>query len=240
MSSAAPISRASRPDFWAATFATVSGVLGVFALLAIPGGSPITSAFAGVAAAVLGHLARRQIRRGRRDIRNFTIATAGLVLGSISAALAGLQSNPEPRARIMSCRRIATSLETAIHNYHTEFGRLPGTSEIVITDGPEGAELLRFLCGENTGPENPGRIRFLSVREATKQKNGLVFDAEGRPIALLDSWGRPFTVFLDADDDEQLHIRIGSQPHHLSGLRAAVMSPGPDGKPGTKDDVRTW
>lgn len=138
----------------------------------------------------------------------------------------------------------ATSLATAAEQYFTEYDCLPDAPDRVTTITPDGIRLLNILCGLVTSDDpsvNPRAIRFLSLREWRRRRGGVVYDSEEKFIvSLRDEWGNPFTVFLDTDSDEVLHLELGSKEITLEGRRAAAVSPGMDGKLGTADDVKTW
>jgi type II secretory pathway pseudopilin PulG len=139
---------------------------------------------------------------------------------------------------------MATAVESAIHNFFTDYGKLPAAGAKVTTDTPDGIRLLQVLLGTEAagdGSQNPRSIKFLAVKSGEDKRNGLVYAADGKSLeGLFDSWGNPYTVEIDADYNELLEFQIGSKTVKLKGRSVAVHSPGPDRKPGTSDDVTTW
>lgn len=138
----------------------------------------------------------------------------------------------------------AIALEMAIKNIYTEYGKLPDVGSHVTTTSPEGLKMLNILLGLDTKSDsslNSRAIKFLAVREGKNKKNGLIYTADGKSVeGLYDPWGSPYTVELDTDYNEQLHFTIGSQAVDLKDRRVAAVSPGPDKKLGTADDVKGW
>jgi len=138
----------------------------------------------------------------------------------------------------------ATALESAVNNFYTEYGKMPGTGSRVTTDTPEGVKFLTILLGLDekvVPPMNTRAIKFLCVREGKSRRNGLINVASGNTVeGIFDSWGNPYTVELDSQYREQLHFTIGSRTIDLKGRRAAAYAPGPDHRLGTSDDVITW
>lgn len=137
----------------------------------------------------------------------------------------------------------ATALESAVHNFYTEYGTMPTSSERVTTNSADGLKLLTILLGLESRSANPVNIRlikFLAVKEGKSNTNGLMFDANNKVTGLYDSWGSPYTVILDNDNDENLNFEFGGKRIGLTKRRVAVFSAGADHKPGTKDDVTTW
>lgn len=137
-----------------------------------------------------------------------------------------------------------TSLESAVNNFFTEYGKLPTVGSKVTTDSPEGIQLLHVLLGIELMAENPQnarKVKFLAVKEGKKKRGGLIYAADGRTVeGLYDSWGNPYTVEIDTDYNETLEFKRGSRTETLKGRRVAVHSPGPDCIHGTRDDVTTW
>ena len=139
-------------------------------------------------------------------------------------------------------------LKTAIANYHSEYGSLPtnatGGDVTVDTDG--GDPLVFVLLGQTRDGLNTRGVNFFDGKIAIGKRNGITLDAT--TAALYDSWGHPVHVLFDVDGDHFLDnpdlantaptVSGGATPR-LPGS-AAVVSDGPDGKPGTQDDIATW
>lgn len=138
----------------------------------------------------------------------------------------------------------AVALESAINNFHTEYGYLPDIGTHVQTGGPDGVGFLNILLGlesDSTQKQNPGNIKFLAVREAEGRRNGVQYDEHGNRVrGLYDLWGNPYIVEINVKNEEKLRFKFGGRHIELPGRLAAVYSPGKDGKPGTSDDVKTW
>lgn len=136
------------------------------------------------------------------------------------------------------------SLEEALGNYMEEYGRLPTSSSHSETDGKEGRGLLAVLLGmETESPEkkNPRTIKFLSVKEGSGRKDGLIYDGAYRHVEeLFDGWGRPYVLETDVSNTGILRFKYGSRVVELPGKSVAVYSTGADGNAGTWDDIRSW
>lgn len=202
----------------------------------------------GILAVIVGHIARRQIRRSVTPMRGAGMAMAGLTLGYLALLLSALDIMESRSRRHGMANHIslqsAIALESAIQNFHIEYDTLPALVHRVTTNTEAGAKLLTTLLGieESSGSvRNRRQIKFLSVREGTSKRNGLIYSADGRSIeGLYDVWGNPFTVELDINNDELLHFSLGSKTIDLKNRRIAVYSPGEDQKLGTSDDIKTW
>jgi hypothetical protein len=181
---------------------------------------------------------------GSNIVRKKGLLALLAVAGTLLAFAALYQTS---RQQLTTCKRtsqlqMATALETAIYNFHTEYGKLPITENRVKTDTPSGITLLTVLLGlEKSGEhQNTRDIKFLSVREGKNRKNGLIYSESGDSIkGLFDPWGNPYTVVLDTDLDEILRFKLGGKDIELKNRRVAAFSPGPDHQEGTSDDVRT-
>jgi hypothetical protein len=138
----------------------------------------------------------------------------------------------------------AIAIESAINNFHTEYGVLPVVGSHIQTDGPDGVKFLNILLGlegDSTQKQNSRGIKFLSVREARNGRNGLQYDGKGSRVqGLYDLWGNPFIVEINAKNEDKLRFKSGERNIELPGRLAAVYSSGKDGKPGTSDDAVTW
>jgi hypothetical protein len=204
--------------------------------------------FISLAAIVTGHVARKLIRESNGAMGGRTVAFIGLILGYLSG-YAGLFVLAPDRAsnnanRIMS-RAMACAVELAVNNFYTDYGSLPDVGDKVQTDTATGVRLLTILLGSEeesgTPQQNPRATKYLSVKETKTKVKGLLYDASGKSVVgLYDSWGNPFVVELDVDNDQCLRLKIGAGTVELKGKRVAVYSAGADKKLGTSDDVRSW
>ncbi len=174
------------------------------------------------------------------------MAFGGITLGFLSA-VAGLFAAPTTsitKAKATSAMATATSIELAVKNFHSEYGEMPVSDSSVNTNTPEGVKFLNVLLGrekESDNSRNMRSIKFLSVKEGKEKRNGLIYSESGDSIeGLYDPWGYPYTVVLDSQHDVHLRFTIGQKSVDLKERYVAVFSPGPDGKPGTSDDVITW
>lgn len=137
----------------------------------------------------------------------------------------------------------ATALESALNNFHTEYGRLPEGPASFATDTPDGLRMLDILLGMETGslPQNTRAIKFLSVREARNGKGGLIYSEDQRRFGgLRDPWGHPFIVHINRSEMDDLVFQHGHRTVTLTKRMVAAFSPGKDGKIGTPDDEVTW
>lgn len=199
-------------------------------------------------AIVSGHIARRRIRRNPKSTLGSGMALSGLILGYMCVCLTVLDFFERKKmlnqARVLATLAIAEPLELAANNFLTEYGTLPDVGDRVITNSSQGVQLLNILLGleqVSSNSQNKHQIKFLSVREGKNRKNGLIYSQSGNSVeGLLDSWGNPYTVILDSDNDEILRFKIATKDIELKGRRVAVFTPGPDQKEGTGDDILTW
>lgn len=188
-----------------------------------------------------------------RANRGFTLIEL-LVVISIIAILAGVGfsagGSAIQKAKKTTCLAAATSLESAVNNFYTEYGSMPntGTADTTMkTDAAAGINLLKTLLGMDT-TLNPRSIKFLAAKEGKANKNGLIYDTSGNNInGMFDPWGGAYNVMLDLDYNEKLeNVKpkgTGSTSATLNGRRVAVWSDGADGVSATgkaTDDVKTW
>lgn len=146
--------------------------------------------------------------------------------------------------RLHSAQHHATALETAVLNFHTEYGKAPvtGGRDILIRTDRD-IDFLHTVLGLEIGPErlNPRSIKFLDAREGRNGKNGLFFTKDGKSITgLLDPWGGPYFVLLDLDGDGEITHDFPPGRKVTLERQVAVWSLGRDGKVGGGDDVATW
>lgn len=216
----------------------------LFGILSIPFAIVI---FCGVIAIVCGIVGWVSTSKSKGFPKRSRTALAGIVLGVLSFGLIVLLKYDEAqmrrRAGKLPTLAVATALESSINYFFTEYEKIPGTAAEIRTNTPEGIQLLTVLLGleKSDKPQNIRSIKFLSVREGKERKRGIIYSESGDSIeGLYDSWGNPFTIQLDTDNDEVLRFDLGGKPVELKGRRVAAYSPGADRKPGTSDDVTTW
>jgi hypothetical protein len=228
--------------------ATASCIAGLLSLIAFVVAAPQFVFLIGSIAIVSGHIARKRIRENSKTTLGSSMALTGLILGYIFVCITLLSLHDSERflnrAKSVTTLATATALETAVNNFFTEYDKLPNVENRVTTNSSQGVELLKILLGlepASSSPQNNRQIKFLSVREGKNRKNGLVYSPSGDSVeGLFDSWGNPYTVILDSDNDEILRFKIATKDIELKGRRVAVFTSGPDKKEGTGDDIRTW
>ena len=148
------------------------------------------------------------------------------------------------KAKTMTSKAAATSIETAINSFYQEYGALPDVGDRVKTDKGEGKKLLEILLGlegDSGKVQNPRNVKFLTAKETTKNFDGLKYTSSGRSVeGMWDAWGNPFVIELDTNYEERMRFNHGGKQVTLNGRRVAIYSAGPDKKEGTQDDVKTW
>jgi hypothetical protein len=173
----------------------------------------------------------------------------GMVLGFVGVLLACVAVYSFTLPQITICKKTtntatANNIESAVNNFHTEYGTMPDVKNHVTTDSAEGIKLLTILRGmENpsTPMQNSRSINFLCVKEARNKRDGMIYNKHGNSIeGLFDSWGNPYVIELDTKNAGSLHFTHGNRTIELKDRRVAVYSPGKDGKLGTRDDFTTW
>lgn len=177
-----------------------------------------------------------------------------LVVITIIAILASL-AFAATRAVLGQAYKIETktqlaALEIAVQNYFTEYNRLPGSGTADETLRlNQSTDVLAILLGDKSVSGHPGARGpvFLNVKPARAGKSGLLEHGENY-LSLLDHWGNPYFLILDRDRDERLSNpdannedrRVSKSAQKGLRSRVAAFSSGPDGKPGTGDDIVSW
>ena len=170
------------------------------------------------------------------------IAIIGILAGILIPGLNGAFKAAEKRRALGQIK----DLEGAFRAYFSEYGEFsPGWNN---KDGAystqnsraEGRPLVDALLnigtdagkGKTTGVNYKG-IVFLEMDSASRE----IYDAKGE---YQDPWGNPYEILLDLNFDDEISSGTGSQQTKDIKAKVAVQSRGPDGKWGTKDDLRTW
>ncbi len=191
----------------------------------------------GLPAVICGHLALGSIKRSGGTEGGKGLAIAGLVIGYLSmlvgifviiAVLAAGAAIKE-RIPIYETRSDIVSLSLALSTYRTEYGEYPmlggaekGKDFSIVPD----QAFLDLMTGQNVQGLNSSEVAFLE-READWNQT-----PEG---VLADQWGNPLEIYVDGDGDGT--ITVDGVPFLKTvGARSA----GPDGEPGTEDDVTNY
>jgi hypothetical protein len=150
---------------------------------------------------------------------------------------------------------------TAAKNYRAEYGVWPAVIErmvsaarpekdLTVGDPSLGAtyhnsalfNVLRSiaLTSNAENANNPRRIAFFETRnvaDPAKPSSGLVNTKTSNQFGcLIDPWGREYFIRFDYDESGSVEDPGGKTVK--AGV--AAWSLGPDGKPGTSDDITSW
>ena len=156
-------------------------------------------------------MALGRIKRSGGVMQGQGMTIAGLILGyiftavyviiSLFLAAAGFAAATSALTKARTLVT-ATALESAVNNYMTEYGTMPseGLSDTTLTTSAD-TSLLEVLLGLED-KLNMRSIKFLSVREGSDKKNGLVYSSNDRSVVgLFDPWGGGYKVRLNLDSD---------------------------------------
>jgi hypothetical protein len=217
-------------------------------LVLLTGGAAVAGLIVGVVAVCRSRSAVNRAGRGR--------AILGLVVSwSVSSVLAFSFFGPPyspcspGSSHRVQAQKTVTELRTALYAYYSEYKRwpaLPSAAKDLFGDDfldTRNHDLMDTLVGAPTAAgttHNRRQIQFLSASPAkAATTRGLWKDPTSGGHHLLDPWGRPYFVLIDANRDNSLN-----PPTRLDGLRrgpastsVVVWSYGKDGAAGGGDDV---
>jgi prepilin-type N-terminal cleavage/methylation domain-containing protein len=186
----------------------------------------------------------------KRTQRGFTLVELLVVISIIAvlAALAfGATNAAMNKAKKVKAQAMETGIQQAIERYYSDYSKLPSVvsgSSSVDTTSQTGVKLITILLGkEESGStmENPRQVNYLNIQEGkTKKDGGLVYSkSSGKPEGIYDPWGNAFQILFDDDYNDEISDPLKSG-NIIRGKICAVYTLGPDKKPGTQDDVKTW
>ncbi len=168
-----------------------------------------------------------------------------VLLAGVLVLFLGAVAGAGMAARAWQLRRMATrdfrSMELAVYDYRQKFKRLPvrgNPLEDVRFGTP--ASPNRLLCAVLLGAPGQGgdlnreNIRYLRVGDAGYRRSGINEHGD-----LVDPWGQPYQIVLDADDNNVCDMP-GTRLASAIGVPVAIWSHGPDRKAGTPDDIISW
>jgi hypothetical protein len=201
----------------------------------------------GIPAIVMGHRARARIKKSGGTPEDLAYARCGLILGYFNtfflSALVGYAILGGMRGRNLFLTtqtfHNAARIEAAVDSFFLDYGSFPVSGSVDTTlDFLHDASKFDVLLGSPAGATvSPSIPLYLSLKIAKGGKGGMVYDASGTKIkGIFDSWGNPYRIRMDFDLDGAITVN-GTVVH---GKNVVVWSDGPDGAPGTPDDIGTW
>ncbi|RYD40304.1 MAG: hypothetical protein EOP85_14475, partial [Verrucomicrobiaceae bacterium] len=134
---------------------------------------PLAFLFApGLIAIIAGYRARRRLLE-LSETEGTTKAFIGMALGLFSffagaKIIFALATTNLDRAHRTTALAAAVSIEWAVENFYSEYGRMPNGEGRVLTSFAGGGDFLKVLLGlegESAAKRNLRDVKFLSVRE---------------------------------------------------------------------------
>ena len=197
----------------------------------------------GIFPTIIGCLALVRIHQSKGQLTGSIMAITGILLGVLTfLACLPHDSVAIDRAKRVKALACAMAIKKAIIDYHHDRGAylIAPDNGVLTTDSAAGAKLLTLLLGDKLDPSVQSHC-YLDIREGKNNKDGIIYDeSRASVIGLFDPWGNPFTVHMNVRYKGRLNFTIGTETIDLPDTIVAVYSPGKDGKPGTKDDVKAW
>jgi len=206
-----------------------------------------------------------EMRFSRQRVLAFTLIEL-LVVIVIVAVLMGLAfpifQGVQNQAKKTQAKNDLTQIVTAVNAFYTEYGKYPVTGAADVWVGAGGSTtnegLFAVLRGQNA-TLNARQIVFIQppdVKDKTSPRSGIAIeDATVNGVSvkageLVDPWGTPYAIEIDADYTNQIEANPYSSGAGTSPLRSGVIawSRGKDQKGGTgsktstdsNDDVISW
>jgi hypothetical protein len=160
---------------------------------------------------------------------------------------------PKPAGKVRPEAKVAVGqLTTALKQYHAEYGKWPDfTGDGDFVEPAKLGQLMRVLRALDD-VSNPRKIVFFeytAARPGRSSKQRFVSGLEPITGVLLDPWGNPYRIKLDADDDGVTVSPYRLNPAPSIRTNVLVWSLGNDGQqadqyrgPGNKisDDIVSW
>lgn len=166
------------------------------------------------------------------------------------------------RAKKAKSEALVEALENSINSFHDKYNRFPfppsvnvsysnsGGNLSILSDSEEMADILAELTGKSTAVNIRGD-NFLELDIASNNRGGIVVDAQGDPVSLLDAVGEPFELVFNTTYSSEgielpleyqgpgFDINSGDTPDSVQA-KVIIYNSGIDEEEGTADDVVSW
>jgi prepilin-type N-terminal cleavage/methylation domain-containing protein len=203
-----------------------------------------------------GRIVSAKTRRWGRGYTLIELLVVIVIISVLTSLIASQVIKVLDDGNRLKTRAIVVDLKTGISSYRTEYGRFPlenlQEEQEWLTDGS--STLIDTVLGlpvEGGAVNlNAKGIRFAEFPTAKNDRHGLI--SQPRPSRLVDMWGNPFRVLLDADGNNQVKNPdaqnsdpniaqpAGKPAPEFLALDIAIYSCGKDGLPRTADDIVSW
>lgn len=185
-------------------------------------------------------------RRGAPLIRSLLGGLAGLAIAVAATLLFLPHSAHRPGSasfRSEQTRMLTVQLVNSIKAFYTEYSMypLPATSTgAEFTVWRTDARFTAVLMGTDTSL-NPKKIKFLPDLKARPNRDGCGLAPTDDGVALVDAWGEPLHLLLDADYSGDMLNPDPTAAKKTLNEGVLVFSAGPDKDPSTwEDNVSSW
>ena len=156
------------------------------------------------------------MHKSRKKFTLIELLVVIAIIGILAALLLPAVRTSQESAKKTRARATVTSLQTAISQYKSTYGKLPDVSDNEIET------LIDILANRSSG-KNPREIVFFEPRT----------DDDG--IVTTDPWGNEYEVELDDNYDGE----VSALGDTIYG-DCAIWSLGPDGDDDTGDEITSW
>ncbi len=186
---------------------------------------------------------RPHLKAGLARAEVLFLLSVALLMVSLGAPLGIEWRNHQHTKRVYRELRVLVS---AADQYNREYRLWPapdasGRGDIRLGLSRGNGDVIRVLLGEDgAGNEahrgNPAKLNFFALVNAPEAASTLRRNKNGD---VLDPWGRPYQMVFDTDYDSICTIPESSYSAVI-GEGVVIWSMGPDRRPDTIDDLRSW
>ena len=189
----------------------------------------------------------RLITRISRPARSAFTLVELLVVVAIIALLAGIAfpsySAIMKKMKKDQARTLAMSLVNSCKGYYAEYTKypLPQDGSASEVSPIKSDEILTGTLLGTTIEQNPKKINFLPDLKPVERGKGFGLMTEGETASIVDPWGEPYYVLMDADYNNNIENPNPNSTTTKLYQGVIVFSAGPDKDPSTwEDNVMSW